>query len=82
MGGVYTIRYFRGAPLDPPPSEDPGMILFLFFSSASTQAFVETVGVFCTSKIQGRQDHAFQFQDGLANYKTHGDLSWIRPPYV
>jgi hypothetical protein len=38
-----------------------------------------TVGVFCTSKIQDGQDHAFLFQDGLLNYKAHYDLSWFRP---
>jgi hypothetical protein len=31
--------YFRGALPNPPLSEDLGMILFLFFSSASAQAF-------------------------------------------
>jgi hypothetical protein len=32
--------YFRGAPPDPPIPEDPGMILFLFFSLASATAFI------------------------------------------
>jgi hypothetical protein len=36
------------------------------------------VGVFYTGKIQGGQDHAFEFQWGLVNYKTHGDLSWFK----
>jgi hypothetical protein len=34
-GGVYTMWYLGGAPLEPPLAEDPGIILFLFFSSAS-----------------------------------------------
>jgi hypothetical protein len=34
------IWYFKGAPLDPPLLEDLGMILFLFFSSASATAFI------------------------------------------
>jgi hypothetical protein len=34
-----------------------------------------TISVFCTDKIHGGQDHAFQFQCGLVNYKAHGDLS-------
>jgi hypothetical protein len=38
-----------------------------------------TVSVFCTTKIQGGQDHAFLFQCGLANYKAHNGLSWFRP---
>jgi hypothetical protein len=37
------------------------------------------VGVFCTSKIQGGQDHVFLFRGGLANYKAHYDLYWFRP---
>jgi hypothetical protein len=28
-----------------------------------------TVGVFCTGKIYGGQDHAFLFRDGLTNYE-------------
>jgi hypothetical protein len=28
-----------------------------------------TIGIFCTGKIQGGQDHAFLFRGGLANYK-------------
>jgi hypothetical protein len=28
---------------------------------------------------QGGQDCAFEFRDGLANYKTHYDLSWCMP---
>jgi hypothetical protein len=28
---------------------------------------------------QGGQDHAFQFRDGLVNYKTYYDLYWFRP---
>jgi hypothetical protein len=28
---------------------------------------------------QGGQDRAFQFQDGLVNYKAHYDLSRFRP---
>jgi hypothetical protein len=39
-GGVYTIQYFEGPPLDPPFLQDPGMILFLFFSSVSAHAFI------------------------------------------
>jgi hypothetical protein len=30
---------------------------------------------FCTGKILGGQDHTFMFQDGLANYKAHYNLS-------
>jgi hypothetical protein len=40
---------------------------------------VPTINVFYTGKIQGGQDHAFQFQGSLANYKAYGDLSWFRP---
>jgi hypothetical protein len=32
--------YFGGAPLELPLPADPGMILFLFFSSASAKAFI------------------------------------------
>jgi hypothetical protein len=32
--------YFGGAPLELPLPADPGIILFLFFSSASTTAFI------------------------------------------
>jgi hypothetical protein len=34
------MRYFAGAPLELPLLADPGIILFLFFSSASTTAFI------------------------------------------
>jgi hypothetical protein len=34
------MQYMGGAPPDPPHPEDPGMILFLFFSSASAKAFI------------------------------------------
>jgi hypothetical protein len=37
------------------------------------------VGIFCTGKKHGDQDHAFQFWDGLANYREHYDLSWFKP---
>jgi hypothetical protein len=37
------------------------------------------VGVFCTSKIHGGQDHVFLFRDGLVNYKAHYSLSWFMP---
>jgi hypothetical protein len=40
---------------------------------------VLTVSVFCTGKIQGGQDRAILFRDGLANYKVHYVLSWFRP---
>jgi hypothetical protein len=30
---------------------------------------------FCTDKIQGGQDHAFMFRDGLVNYNAHYSLS-------
>jgi hypothetical protein len=36
------------------------------------------VVVFCTDKIQGGQYRVFQFQGGLVNYKSHGNLSWFR----
>jgi hypothetical protein len=36
----YTIRYFRGTPLDPSLPEDPGAIIFIFFSSALVTAFI------------------------------------------
>jgi hypothetical protein len=39
-GGVYTMRYLGGAPLEPPLAEDARIILFLFFSSASAMAFI------------------------------------------
>jgi hypothetical protein len=39
-GGVYTMRYLGGAPLELPLPTDPGIILFLFFSSASAMAFI------------------------------------------
>jgi hypothetical protein len=39
-GGVYTIQYFGGAPLEPQLADDLGIILFLFFSSASAMAFI------------------------------------------
>jgi hypothetical protein len=39
-GGVYTMRYFGGAPLELPLPADLGIILFLFFSSASATAFI------------------------------------------
>jgi hypothetical protein len=35
--------------------------------------------IFCTDKIQGGQDRAFQFRYGLTNNKTHNNLSWFRP---
>jgi hypothetical protein len=34
------MRYFRGAPLELPLPADSGIILFLFFSSASATAFI------------------------------------------
>jgi hypothetical protein len=39
-GGIYTMRYLGGAPLELPLAVDPGIILFLFFSSASAMAFI------------------------------------------
>jgi hypothetical protein len=39
-GGVYIMRYFGGAPLELPLPADPGIILFLFFSSASATTFI------------------------------------------
>jgi hypothetical protein len=39
-GGVYTMQYIGGAPLEPPLVEDLGIILFLFFSSASAMTFI------------------------------------------
>jgi hypothetical protein len=33
------------------------------------------VGVFLHQQEHGGQDHTFQFQNGLANYKAHYDLS-------
>jgi hypothetical protein len=38
--GVYTMQYFGGAPLEPQLAEDTGIILFLFFSSASAMTFI------------------------------------------
>jgi hypothetical protein len=38
--GVYTMRYFGGALLELPLPTDPGIIFFLFFSSAATTAFI------------------------------------------
>jgi hypothetical protein len=40
LGGVYTMRYLGGGPQELPLPADPGIILFLFFSSASTMAFI------------------------------------------
>jgi hypothetical protein len=37
-----------------------------------------TVGVFCTDKLWGDQDRAFQFRCGLTNYKAYYNLSWFR----
>jgi hypothetical protein len=39
-GGIYTIRYFGGALLELPLPADPGINLFLFFSSTSATAFI------------------------------------------
>jgi hypothetical protein len=39
-GGVYTMRYLGGALLELPLPADLGIILFLFFSSASSMAFI------------------------------------------
>jgi hypothetical protein len=39
-GGVYTMRYLEGALPNPPLPEDAGMILFLFFSSATAMAYI------------------------------------------
>jgi hypothetical protein len=39
-GGIYTMWYFGGAPLELLLPADPGIILFLFFSSASATAFI------------------------------------------
>jgi hypothetical protein len=34
------MRYLGGAPLEPPLTEDLGIIVFHFFSSASAMAFI------------------------------------------
>jgi hypothetical protein len=34
------MQYIGGAPLEPPLVEDLGIILFLFFSSASAMTFI------------------------------------------
>jgi hypothetical protein len=34
------MRYFGGAPLELPLPADPGIIFFLFFSSAAAMAFI------------------------------------------
>jgi hypothetical protein len=34
------MRYLGGAPLEPPPTEDLDIIIFLFFSSASAMTFI------------------------------------------
>jgi hypothetical protein len=34
------MQYLGGAPLEPLLAEDPGIVLFLFFSSASEMAFI------------------------------------------
>jgi hypothetical protein len=47
--------------------------------TTATGGVTDVVGVFCIGKIQGGQDHAFLFRDGLVNYKAHYDLSWFRP---
>jgi hypothetical protein len=39
-----------------------------------------TVGVFCTGKIHGGQDHAFLSRDGLANYSTLQFILVQAPP--
>jgi hypothetical protein len=36
------------------------------------------VSVFYTGKMQGGQDHTFQFRCGLVNKEAHNDLSWFR----
>jgi hypothetical protein len=38
------------------------------------------VDVFCTCKLWGGQDRAFQFRGGLVNYEAHYDLSSFSPP--
>jgi hypothetical protein len=47
----------------------------MILGQSSTESRSGIVGVFCTGKIQGGQDHAFQFRGGLVNYKAHDDLS-------
>jgi hypothetical protein len=39
-GGVYTMWYFGGAPLELSLPADPSIILFLFFSSSSATTFI------------------------------------------
>jgi hypothetical protein len=38
--GIYTMQYLGGAPLELPLPADPGIIIFLFFSSATAMAFI------------------------------------------
>jgi hypothetical protein len=38
--GIYTMKYLGGAPLELPLPADPGIIIFLFFSSAIAMAFI------------------------------------------
>jgi hypothetical protein len=39
-GGVYTMQYLGGSPLELPLPVDPGIIFFLFFSSTLETAFI------------------------------------------
>jgi hypothetical protein len=49
------------------------------FVKCMSRFLMGSIGVFCTSKIHGGQDHAFLFRSGLTNCKTHYGLSWFMP---
>jgi hypothetical protein len=40
LGGVYTMRYLGGAPLELPLPADPGIIFFHFFLSTLATAYI------------------------------------------
>jgi hypothetical protein len=55
------------------------MMKIVHYELSPIFSLYNVVGVLCTARIQGGQDRAFQFRCGLANYKAHGDPSWLRP---
>jgi hypothetical protein len=56
-GGVYTMRYFGGAPLELPLPVDPGIILFLFFLiDLSNDLHHPLLVDGCTCQLVVRQD--------------------------
>jgi hypothetical protein len=55
------------------------VVLVVETSAKEAAAAQDSVGVFCTGKIQDGQDRAFLFRGGLVNYKAHHLLSWFKP---